>query len=1303
MNKTLLFIGYFLIISIPIFSQTGPAGVGNSSNNKIWYDAYQQNLSNGTPVSVLTDFSGNGNDAVQNNSVNRPVFNTNVINQMPVLTFDGSNDFLETGTISSLETNNISWFIIAKTNLVHTGVLLRNAYTSGAGVGSSTMWGNYVLSSSSQFTSHVRRSNSNMIGGNVGFNTNFNIFSNIWNGSSAVFDRYFNGSHIGTNTLADAVPAGHIRTRVGADSQTSPSSFFNGQIGEIIVYTQVLNSTQRKIIENYLGNKYGLTFSGDMYAYENTHQYEIAGIGQTSASDNHLTAQGSSIIEISNPSTITNGSFLFWGHDNGAMNPQLTDVPTGIGSRLTRNWRVAKTGSIGTVTVRINISSISWASASSYYLLIDNDGNFSDATAILNSGFDGTYLTFSGITLNDGDFITLGSTASSIDIISVNSGPWENPATWNCSCVPGTGANVTIDDMHSVTLNSNRSIKDLTINSSGTLTVTGNFTLTLTGNFTLNGTFNCGTGTIDYASPNPQTIVATNYYNLTSSNTGSRTLASSGTIGIAGTFTIGTNSYTVTGSTIEFNGSGTQTIPAFNYHNLSSSGSGDRILSNTGTIGIAGTFSPGTNSYTITNSTINFNGTGTQTIPAFNYHNLTSSNTGARILANSGTIGIAGTFTKGTNTYTTTGSTIEFNGSSNQGIPSFNYHNLVSSNTGPRTIASQIINISGNFTPGTNTWTVTNSAVIFNGNSPQTIPPFTYFDLRTQGTGTKTFSSSGTINILRDLSFQSTASIVTSNSTIAFIGSVNQAISAPNSTTVEFNNLTINKTEGSVFLSNLTSATYRLRGALTFSSATNFNTNGRTFIMVSDATSTARIAPVTPGASITGNFIIQRFIASGFNGYRTMAAPASTTFADWDNELLLSGMGGGEGFFPGDPFYSAMSYNETTENYEYVTSTSTPITPGKGFEVWICGPTYEEGGTFSDITLTTVGNPTIGDQNISLTKNGDGYHILGNPFASHIDLDDITGDIDRTGFYIFDGTIGAPDYYAFWDAVSQTGSGQLASSGGIIPPHQGFWVVANNATTVTIPESAKRTNSTSNFIGKQEMPELSVRINKKDSPKGSSAFIRFNDVSTKNFDEFDNQFRLPVPPNIPSISILTDDNKKLIVNSVNEYEETYAMPLSIKSGTQGIYQLSVIKQNINNGYNCFKIEDRKLNKIVNLSNGTSYEVALDFNEKIDNRFILHISKDNCSDIEVPSGIAYNEIENKVGVFAHEQGAVVLFGYNETVNANISVYNTLGQLIGQPLNHNISNDNVIIPLPKTSQVYIVRVEINGQVLTQRIVR
>ncbi len=154
-------------------------------------------------------------------------------------------------------------------------------------------------------------------------------------------------------------------------------------------------------------------------------------------------------------------------------------------------------------------------------------------------------------------------------------------------------------------------------------------------------------GTVEYSGSSSQAIAAQSYGNLTSSSTGARVLPSSGTVGVAGTFTPGANSYTITGSTVNFNGAGSQTIPAFNYNNLTSSSSGARTLASSGTIGVASVFTPGANSYTVTGSTVSFNGT-TQSIPIFTYNNLTANDSGTATLAGNVTVGGALSIASGT-------------------------------------------------------------------------------------------------------------------------------------------------------------------------------------------------------------------------------------------------------------------------------------------------------------------------------------------------------------------------------------------------------------------------------------------------------------------------------------------------------------------------------------------------------------------------------------------------------------------------------------------------------------------------------
>lgn len=107
----------------------------------------------------------------------------------------------------------------------------------------------------------------------------------------------------------------------------------------------------------------------------------------------------------------------------------------------------------------------------------------------------------------------------------------------------------------------------------------------------------------------------------------------------------GTNSLGAS-STVDYNGSGNQTISAQNYGNLTTSLNGTRTitLANSGTIGIAGTFSPagGATSYTNTGSTVSFNGTGgSQNIPAFAFNNLTINNSSGVSLT--GNVSVNGT------------------------------------------------------------------------------------------------------------------------------------------------------------------------------------------------------------------------------------------------------------------------------------------------------------------------------------------------------------------------------------------------------------------------------------------------------------------------------------------------------------------------------------------------------------------------------------------------------------------------------------------------------------------------------------
>jgi len=234
------------------------------------------------------------------------------------------------------------------------------------------------------------------------------------------------------------------------------------------------------------------------------------------------------------------------------------------------------------------------------------------------------------------------------------------------------------------------------------LTFTSDGTLELDGSFGSGGTFTANSSTVNFkGSTATQTIPngTYNFNNVTINNTypGGATLAApittsnvtgniwvqSGTFDNAGfaitgnnlktfevsngaTFNVGgTTSTFPTGfgtftlgstSTVEYKGTGAQTIAAQNYGNLTISGSraaNNVTLANGGNIGIAGTFNPTATftspaGYVVTDNTISFNGNGDQTIPSFTYNNLTIPSTtptaGIKSIADNGQVTVDGTF-----------------------------------------------------------------------------------------------------------------------------------------------------------------------------------------------------------------------------------------------------------------------------------------------------------------------------------------------------------------------------------------------------------------------------------------------------------------------------------------------------------------------------------------------------------------------------------------------------------------------------------------------------------------------------------
>lgn len=387
-------------------------------------------------------------------------------------------------------------------------------------------------------------------------------------------------------------------------------------------------------------------------------------------------------------------------------------------------------------------------------------------------------------------FITMAVWVQAADFTSIaGTGTWNAAGTWtvvgtDADGIPDADDNVVINGTVNMPNNINYTIINLTINNGKTLGF-GNRDLTVNGTVTVigNGAFS-GSRQIIYGTT--KALVYSGTVARTTTNQGWPSVNGPTSVTIMNTAGVTLHAArTITTLSI---GDGTIN-GVLNDAGFQITASNLNIASGTlklGTATLATTLPTANPANTaITGGTVEFASGLDQTIPADNYFNLTSSGTGARTLASSGTIGIAGTFTKGGNTYTVTGSTVNFNGTTNQTIPAFIFHNLsVTSpaSTTTKTLSGAIV-VNNDFTMGANTSldvTAANYAISAAGNwtNNGTLIPHsgtvtlngtdqiintsaisTFYNLTLSGTGTKTVTT-GALPIAHNLNVSTSGTVL---------------------------------------------------------------------------------------------------------------------------------------------------------------------------------------------------------------------------------------------------------------------------------------------------------------------------------------------------------------------------------------------------------------------------------------------------------------------------------------------------------------------------------------------------------------
>lgn len=419
-----LFLLCFLLHAGLLSAQTGPGGVGSSSNNKLWLDANRGITLSGANVTNWADQSGNSFNAVPNGSSARPTYVTSSINGYPSLDFDGTNDELWINDNAAFDVTQWHIFIVPMVDNAKD----YNAWFCKGNDGQE----NFELLSYSTNNIHApiyytdaTRTSPSTANSQVGASACIIEYSYS---SSVGRDVYRNNSNINTDNENKTPTTNNFSVYIGNERNTT-GRFADGDLAEVIFYNAPLNSAQRIIVNNYLAAKYNQTLSAnDLYdeddAGNGNFDHDVAGIGRVNSSNVHNDSQGSGIVRILNPSGLDDNEYYIWGHDNGVLGHYNTsDYPSGEGvqRRLVRVWRGSETGSITNFEVRFDLTGLGSVTASDLRLLVDtdNDGTFADET-VAGGGVIGSAVTlgsnvygFTNVSvMNNNIRFTLGSTNS---------------------------------------------------------------------------------------------------------------------------------------------------------------------------------------------------------------------------------------------------------------------------------------------------------------------------------------------------------------------------------------------------------------------------------------------------------------------------------------------------------------------------------------------------------------------------------------------------------------------------------------------------------------------------------------------------------------------------------------------------------------------------------------------------------------------------------------------------------------------------------------------------------------------------
>ena len=454
----------------------------------------------------------------------------------------------------------------------------------------------------------------------------------------------------------------------------------------------------------------------------------------------------------------------------------------------------------------------------------------------------------------------------------------------------------------------------------------------------------------------------------------------------------------------------------------------------------------------------------------------------------------------------------------------------------------------------------------------------------------------------------------------------------------------------------------------------NLTTNGQTLTLLSDAAGTALVNNSGTGI-VNGIVIMQRYIDPSQNdqlGYRHYSSPVSnTTLAD----LATTG------FMP--VFNSAYNTSAmpktvtpfpTVFDYDETRVATSPATDLSAFDKGFFSPAAGDATPMTMLSGYTVNinfnqvvdlrgslnNGAVSRPTLTRGVGPDaGWHLLGNPYPSPIDLSRTSG-ITRTNMddavYVYQSTgpytgqyrsyvqgVGTPLLSAMQGFFTRVSDGQTTGSFGL-----------NNAVRVT----TLATQPSFNRGTADSRPLVQLQLKGSKPQLTDDAYVYFEQGATAGFDAHYDAFKLPNTSGLSLGSMAL--GTELSINGLAPLTATTMVPLNILVPAMGTYTLNAASLvNFGTGTQVFLL-DTQTGARINLSQQPSYTFQAS-TTALPGRFGLAF------ELASPLATQNAALAERVQLFpnpAHRSFTLALPAELGRMPVAVKVINSLGQLVSE---------------------------------------